>query len=66
MNINNKKKGTIKDKISATQSLYIQTMFFQVWNGDKLVWKLQSSVKWDQKELKTLHGRQWKILQCKI
>lgn len=49
ININNKKKVILEIKL-VLHNLRIQTMFFQFWNGDKLVWKLQNSVKWGQKE----------------
>lgn len=49
ININNKKKVILEIKL-VLHNLRIQTMFFQIWNGDKLVWKLQNSVKWGQKE----------------
>lgn len=61
ININNKKKSNIKDKISATQSLYTNHVF-PILEWGQIGLKITNLSKMGSKEVL----RQWKILQCKI
>lgn len=61
ININNKKKSNIKDKISATQSLYTNHVF-PILEWGQIGLKITKLSKMGSKEVL----RQWKILQCKI
>lgn len=61
ININNKKKSNIKDKISATQSLYTNHVF-PILEWGQIGLKITKLSKMGSKEVL----RHWKILQCKI